>query len=58
MTVAQKIQALADQYETTPQTIRIFIANGRIPGAIAVKHEHRHAFIFSPELNKTLEETK
>lgn len=55
MTVAQKIQALADQYQTSPQTIRIFIADGRIPGAIAVKHSKRHAFIFSPELNERLE---
>lgn len=55
MTVSEKIKSLAEMYETSPRTIQMFIAEGRIPGAMAIKHDKRHAFIFSPELNERLE---
>jgi len=58
MTVAEKIRALAQMYDTSDQSVRMFIAEGRIPGAIAIRHRKRHAFIFSPELIKKLEGMK
>jgi len=54
MKTSEKIKALADQYETSVRTIQIFIAEGKIPGASAIKHDKRHAFLFSPELNEQL----
>lgn len=55
MKTSEKIKTLAEMYQTTPRTIQMFIAEGKIPGASAIKHTKRHAFIFSPELTKKLE---
>lgn len=56
MSTKEKVKALADKYNTSVRTIQMFIAENRIPGAYAIKHSKRHAFLFSPELTKELEE--
>lgn len=53
---SEKIATLSKQYEVSVGTIRLMIEQNLIEGAYAIKHPHKCTFVFSPELNKELEE--